>query len=166
MRMPVIGRGSRTVRVRSFIAAVAAVVVTGAGLVAGAAPASAAQGCGGTLLAQYVYGDDGFAQVDVYLENGTTNCLVNRTRGASWGYAAGMAVAVSKSSADIPGTGSTTLCSGFTDTSTRQADCSQSYAYYAGPVRIYAPNSCISFGARANTGGWIEHAKWANRHCG
>ncbi|WP_233427395.1 hypothetical protein, partial [Actinokineospora spheciospongiae] len=68
-------------------------------------------------------------------ENGSTNCLVNRTRDGSWGQAAGMAVAVSKSSVDIPATGGTTLCSGFIDTASRQADCSNSYAYYAGPVR-------------------------------
>ncbi|MCG8917185.1 hypothetical protein L6E12_15470 [Actinokineospora sp. PR83] len=165
MRMPTIGGGNRIRRLRP-LAAVAAMVVVTAGAVVGATPAVAAQGCGGTLVGQYVYGDDNFAQVDVYLENGTTNCLVNRTRDGSWGQAAGMAVAVSKSSADIPSAGSTNLCSGFTDTATRQADCSNSYAYYAGPVRIYAPNSCISFGARANTGGWIQHAKWANRHCG
>ncbi|MFI9009879.1 hypothetical protein ACIGNX_21865 [Actinosynnema sp. NPDC053489] len=166
MKVPVITRGTRTGRVRSFAAALAVVALAGAASVAGGAPAAAAQGCGGTLLGQYVYSDDNFAQVDVYLENGTTNCLVNRTRGASWGQAAGMAVAVSKIAADIPDSGSTNLCAGFTTTATRKADCSASYAYYAGPVRIDAPNSCISFGARANTGGWIEHAKWSNRHCG
>ena len=165
MRMPMIGRQNRTRRVRPLAAAMATVAMVVTGAVAGAAPATAAQGCGGTLLAEYVYGG-GYAQVDVYLENGTTNCLVNRTRGGSWGQAAGMAVAVSKSATDIPGTGSTSLCSGFTDTATRKADCSNSYAYYAGPVRIYAPNSCISFGARVNGGGWIAHQKWANRHCG
>ncbi|MCG8925022.1 hypothetical protein [Lentzea sp. CC55] len=159
-----IGGQNRPRRVQALAAAMAAVTMVVTGALVGATPAAAAHGCGGTLLQQYVY-DGGFAQVDVYLENGTTNCLVNRTRGDSWGQAAGMAVAVSKSAADIPGTGSTNLCSGFTDTATRQADCSNSYTYYAGPVRIYAPNSCISFGARVNSGGFIGHQKWANRHC-
>ncbi|MGX7828187.1 hypothetical protein ACTG9Q_24160 [Actinokineospora sp. 24-640] len=158
------GAQNRTRGVRP-LAAVAAAMLMAAGAVAGATPAAAAHGCNGTLVGEYTYGN-GFAQVDVYLENGTTNCVVNRTRGGSWGQAAGMAVAVSKSASDIPNAGSTSLCSGFTDTATRKADCAHSFAYYAGPVRIYAPNSCISFGARVNSGGWIAHQKWADRHCG
>ncbi len=141
------------------MAAAAAVTVVGA------APAQAAQGCGGTLLEEYVYAG-GYAQVDVYLENGTTNCLVNRTRGDSWGQAAGMGIAVSKRAADIPAPGGGSLCAGFSDTATRKGDCSQSFTTWAGPVRIHAPNDCISFGARVNTGGFISSQKWTNKHCG
>lgn len=150
------------VRVKAVLTALAAVLAT---VVVGSGSAQAAQGCNGSFLAGYVYAG-GLAQVDVYLENGTTNCLVNRTRGDSWGQANGMGVVVSKNAADIPNSGSTSLCSGFTNTATRKADCSNDFKTWAGPVRIYAPSSCISFGARINYGGWISHQKWSNKHCG
>lgn len=141
-----------------FKAILSVVVLTGSLFFANTSTAQAAQGCGGNLLASYVYAG-GYAQVDVYLENGTTNCLVNRTRGDSWGQARWMGVGV--------GLGSTTWACDIGQINRRaDLDCGN-YHYYAGPIRIYAPHTCISFWAgvtRANR--TSAEAHWWDRHCG
>jgi len=151
---------------RKLWAVLAAAVTIGsfAGAV-GAAPAQAAQGCGGRLIGQHtLFGN--FAQVDVYLENGTTNCLVNRTRGNSWGKARGMGIMVSTRNSDIPTAEHGNLCKGMTTTATRKADCKASYRYYAGPVRVYAPHACLYFTATVGTPQGITGTKFKNFHCG
>lgn len=123
-----------------------------------ASPAAAAQGCGGRFLQGYVYGN-GYAQVDVYLENGTTNCLVNRTRGASWGNARWMEVEVKRGRTAPWG------CVYGASYRSRTKDCG-SYRYYAGPVRVYAPNSCISFEAGfIKSNGARDYQRWNAKHC-
>lgn len=133
------------------------VILAGGLLLAGPAAAQAAQGCGGNLVGQHVYAG-GYAQVDVYLEGGT-NCLVNRTRGDSWGHARWMGVGV--------GRGSTTpACAIGGAASRRDLDCGN-FSLWAGPVRVDAAHTCISFWAgvkRAN--GTSAEQVWFNYHCG
>jgi opacity protein-like surface antigen len=137
---------------------VAAMLVTGGSIVAQAAPAQAAQGCGGTLVGQHVYAG-GYAQVDVYF-NGSTNCLINRTRGSSWGQAKYMGIAVKRSSS------STFYCNVGDKFSLTYADCGY-FNYYAGPVKVYAPHSCISFSATVKkANGTVVHRTWFGVHCG
>lgn len=135
-----------------------------------ATPAQAAHGCGGTFLQTYTVNaisGSWVTYVDVYLENGTTNCLVHRTGGASYNNASGMGIVVSKSSANVPAaTSGTTLCSGMTTATGRVGDCNGTYRLYAGPVRIYAPNSCISFTARARFAVGATAQKFVDKHCG
>lgn len=141
-------------------AALAVLALLAAGLVA-LAPAPAAQaanGCGGSFLKSYVYAD-GFAQVDVYLEDGTTNCLVNRTRGDSWGKARWMGVGVGKGRYYY-------TCPRGHVSSGPSLDCGR-YQYYAGPVRVRAADRCINFwaGVVKGNGTFREMERWGV-HCG
>ncbi len=137
---------------------VGALLLTGGSVVAQAAPAQAAQGCGGNLVGQHVYAD-GYAQVDVYFD-GSTNCLINRTRGSSWGQAKYMGIGVKR------GSTSSYYCNVGDKFSLRYADCGY-FNYYAGPVRVYAPNSCISFTATVQkASGAVVKKSWFGVHCG
>ncbi len=143
----------------SFRAAVLSVLLVAGSLLFNVSGAQAAQGCGGSLVGQHVYAG-GYAQVDVYLEGGTTNCLVNRTRGASWGQARWMGVGVARGSTSTP------ACNIGGVANRQDLDCGN-FSFYAGPVRVYAPNSCISFWAgvkRAN--GTAAEQLWFGYHCG
>ncbi|MDQ3524387.1 MAG: hypothetical protein M3451_04960 [Chloroflexota bacterium] len=155
---------------RKLFAAVLATLGMAVFTVVGATPAQAAYGCNGTLLQTYTVhplSGSWVTYVDVYLENGTTNCLVNRTGGASYNQANGMGIVVSKTAANVPAADSgSTICSGMTTATGRVGDCSASYRLYAGPVRIYAPGSCIHFTARAAFAVGTAAEKFVNKHCG
>lgn len=146
--------------VASLRAASVALLLLASSLLAVAqAPGSqAAQGCGGAFLKAYVYAD-GYAQVDVYLENGTTNCIVNRTRGASWGNARWMGVGISELNYHV-------TCERGATASDRELDCGR-FGYYAGPVRIDARNECINFWAAVVKGNGVYRSiKRTGVHCG
>jgi hypothetical protein len=156
--------------VKKFLAAVMVTLgVLGFSVVV-AAPAQAAYGCNGTLLHTYTVhplSGSWVTYVDVYLENGTTNCLVHRTGGASYNNATGMGIVVSTNAANVPAAGSgSTLCAGMTTAPGRVVDCKTSYRLYAGPVRIHAPSTCIHFTARAKFAVGATAEKFTNKHCG
>ncbi|HWM07404.1 MAG TPA: hypothetical protein VNP92_34155 [Actinophytocola sp.] len=155
---------------KRFLAAAMVTVATLGICVVAAAPAQAAYGCNGSFLKTYtVHPISGswVTYVDVYLENGTTNCLVHRTGGASYDNASGMGIVVSKTAANVPpGNAGQTLCEGMRTAPGRVGDCANNYSLYAGPVRIHAPGSCIHFTARAKFPVGANAEKFTNKHCG
>jgi hypothetical protein len=77
-----------------------------------------------------------------------------------------MGIMVSTRNSDIAIPRSDSLCYGMTNTATRKADCSASYKFYAGPVRVYAPGACLYFTATIQTASGFDGNKWKNYHCG
>lgn len=118
--------------------------------------AQAANGCGGVYLGSRTLTSR--ATVDVYLENGTTNCVALRTVGSWYGRATWMGVG-------IGGQNSVSQCN-YPDTlNVNQVVCGN-YRYWVGGARQYAPHSCISIWARVQfDDGYGYYTTFWNQFC-
>ncbi len=126
--------------IRRVLQALLGAFLVAGGITLGSGTAHAANGCGGTLVGVYPVGDVG--EVNVYWEASTqTNCLVNLNLF----------------------NGSSIMNMSITAWSPYDSDTdSGNFWYYAGPVRVYAPDACINFDAKS--GGYYRSER--NIHCG
>ncbi|GAA4636037.1 hypothetical protein GCM10023196_084120 [Actinoallomurus vinaceus] len=137
--------------------AVLALSVAGmlAGSVAVSSPAEAvatpAEACGSNYH-EIDHHDLGSVATIHLLYNGSTDCVVTSKK-VNLGTPTHVLAAIAKVNSD----GSYSYINDPPSTDTK-------YAYYAGPVRVYAPHSCISWGGAADPG-WVM---WYSQpsHCG
>lgn len=111
-----------------------------------AAGPAAAAGCSGNLVGHHpVRTPEGelMAHVDVYYSSNGWNCVRLNSYGDHWGQHKYMSLEVATCRQTVdPGNTCTPLDSG---NSRYYGIDSDWYSYYAGPIKVYAPNRCIAW---------------------
>jgi hypothetical protein len=135
---------------RALSAVVAVMVAAAGGILLSAGPVQA-DDCGGNLIYRdkAMYNGTAVAELVVYYNASTGyNCARFNHLGPAYGVSAPTVLNVFKCEETSPGSGCTPIV--------LKGD-SGDYAYYAGPVRVYAPNNCITA-----TGSLFWHGAYRN----
>jgi hypothetical protein len=143
-------KAGRELKQRAILTLAATAVLVG-GTVAMGGPASAAsspyEACGGGSYRVIDHHDLGAVATIYLLYNGSTDCVVTWKKAPYAGSAAFTRALVHKKGAidDVE-------------------DYSDSYRYYAGPVKVSAPGVCIEWGGEVDPGDLFWNSGWS--HCG
>ncbi len=131
---------------KKLAVALASLLTAAAGIVVPVAPAQAASSCSGTMISYANLKTSSGAvvgEIAVYYNSATGyNCARFNHRGPTYGVASQTAITIQRCHETTKATQTCTSSSSDPASATDRA--SGNYAYYAGPVQVYAPRNCVS----------------------